>query len=222
MSDDDLFGVTVAATYANAQRNGLTWRLVPGTVISGGTVTNIPVLLDGDTSDTIRAQSLTGVFNTGDRVMVMVVPPQGNYIIGSYGAPPTSFVDEIVRTSSVGPFTTTEQLLDQITFTSPSSLLRWKLTWVGTIQSSVAGDGMRLRLRWEEGTTLTSSGVLFNQKEVNSDVINKGMPLTIVKTVTGLIGEVSIGVLGVRGSGSGNLTSFADSAREISTLLEVY
>lgn len=82
------FAAGADAIYQNAQRAGLTWRLMVGTVVSADTsVTSVDVLMDGDTQDATRTQSLVGGLVAGARVMVMVVPPQGNYIIGFYGVP---------------------------------------------------------------------------------------------------------------------------------------
>jgi hypothetical protein len=80
----------ISALVDNADRLGLKWNLRPGTVAadnlldSGNQVPSnaIPVVLDGDTA-TILAVPLAGVSSTGARVMVLQVPPGGNFIIGS-------------------------------------------------------------------------------------------------------------------------------------------
>lgn len=222
--NNELFVASADATIANAARLGLMWRLTPATVIEGIETMNTLVTVDVDLNpQPTRVISLIGSLATGQRVMLMIVPPLGTYIIGMYGSNVSlrSYIDEIVRTTAVTGITTTETLLDQITFTSLGPDVRYKLTWVGTIQSSVAGDGMRIRARWNAGVNVDSSGTLFTQREVNADVINKGMVFTLVKTVTGIpAGTASIGVLAVRGSGTGTLQSFADANREISLLLE--
>lgn len=87
MNESDLFATGAAAVIENAQRSGLTWRLVPGTVVStSGNVTSISVVVDGDL-EPINTQSLMGPIPVGSRVMVLSVPPQGNYIVGWYGGP---------------------------------------------------------------------------------------------------------------------------------------
>jgi hypothetical protein len=86
--DANFFATNADAIYRNAQRAGLTWRLMVGTVASSSSsITSIDVLMDGDTQEITRAQSLVGSVSAGVRVMVMVVPPQGNYIIGFYEQP---------------------------------------------------------------------------------------------------------------------------------------
>jgi len=131
------------------------------------------------------------------------------------------YVDETTRTSSVGPFTNTETLLDQITFSAVAGA-RYKLTWDGTVQSSVANDLVALRPRWKAGATLDSAGTLFTEREVNIDIAARGMGRTVVATVTGITaGQASIGILAVRTGGTGNITAFGDATRKVTTLLEI-
>jgi hypothetical protein len=78
-----------AALVENARKLGLVWRLVPGTVndiTAGVLTTQVPVIMDGDTNS-ITAFDLVGVF-PGMRVMVLAIPPSGNYIIGNYQGGP--------------------------------------------------------------------------------------------------------------------------------------
>lgn len=61
------------------------WRLTPGTITTGG-VDSVLVQLDGEglqgaTVTVIPAVSLVGFVATGARVMIMSVPPSGNYVI---------------------------------------------------------------------------------------------------------------------------------------------
>lgn len=205
----------------NAQRAGLVWRLLPATVIDGSSSANVQLIIDGDDQGVSRAMSLIGPVRMNRRVMVMVVPPQGNYIVGTYADNNTTFVDEITRTATVGTFTTTETLLDQITFTAVDDA-RYKLTWVGHVQSGVVGDIVQLRCRWENAATLTSTGTLFSSHQVNIDIAGRAMNETLIKTVTGIsAGETAIGVLAVRSSGSGAISSNGSANNEVSMLLEL-
>jgi hypothetical protein len=60
----------------HAGRLGLIWHLRPATVMS----TNI-IVFDGDTQP-ISAVSMIGPLYVGARVMVIIVPPDGNFIVG--------------------------------------------------------------------------------------------------------------------------------------------
>lgn len=71
----------------NAARLGLTWRLLPATVVSKADAGEaVLVRLDGDDAniDAVRSISLCGVVMPGERVMVMFVPPQGIYVLSRY------------------------------------------------------------------------------------------------------------------------------------------
>ena len=225
MTETDLFVTSASAAVENAARLGLTWRILTATIIDGTTTMNVLVTIDGDVeSQLTRAISLIGPLQDGERVTVLVTPPQGVYIIGTYGPrmSPLSYIDEITRTTAVTGITTTETELDQITFDSRGPDVRYKLTWVGTVQSSVANDSIRLKGRWGEGVgPLTAADTQFTSRDVNADVAGRGQVFTLVKTVTGIpAGFTVIGVTAVRSGGSGTIQSFADVNREVSMLLE--
>lgn len=85
MNGDSVAG-TVKALQADARRLGLTWQLRPATagLEVGG---KVQVILDGD-SVFINAVSLIGSMAEGSRVMAMLVPPAGVFIIGGIGTSP--------------------------------------------------------------------------------------------------------------------------------------
>jgi len=78
----ELIGTLIQEITARAPALGLTWRLRPGEVIAvvgDGTAT---VRYDGDETD-MRTIILINRVRIGQRVMVIFVPPAGNYIIGT-------------------------------------------------------------------------------------------------------------------------------------------
>lgn len=83
MSEAEEIGVGIEALVDTFRRMGLMWRLLPATVFADNTNTpsSTRILIDGDTDPT-RAISMVGQVPQGARVFVMVVPPQGNYIVG--------------------------------------------------------------------------------------------------------------------------------------------
>lgn len=83
MSESEEIGVGVEALVETFRRMGLMWRLLPATVFAADTNTpsSTKITIDGDTEPT-RAISMVGQVPQGARVFVMVVPPQGNYIVG--------------------------------------------------------------------------------------------------------------------------------------------
>lgn len=82
MTNPDIIGTTVKALQEHARSLGLTWSLRPGTVTSvdGGVL----VTLDGDAA-IISAVNLLDFVSIGDRVMIISVPPSGNFIVGLVG-----------------------------------------------------------------------------------------------------------------------------------------
>lgn len=119
-------------------------------------------------------------------------------------------VDEVIRTSVVGTFTTTETVLDFITFTAVSTA-RYTLWCSTSLQSSVAADLVDFRFRYLAGATLTTSGTEFHHVLPNCDVANKGQWISTMRSITGLSGQYSIGVTAVRSSGTGNIQSFGSA-----------
>lgn len=88
--EPDLIGSAVEELINQAKRLGLTWSIIPGTVSSVSSssglwpASNTWVVQDNDSNPT-RAMSLVGPVAESTRVMLMHVPPQGNYIIGFVG-----------------------------------------------------------------------------------------------------------------------------------------
>jgi hypothetical protein len=121
---------TVQALIANARRLGLTWTLTPGTVAPGaGDGSLVPVVVDGD-DVAINTVSLVGAQGVGMRVMVLTVPPAGNYIIGYYGVATTRralvYADTHVCDADL-TLSTSDQVLSNcthtFTITSPATLI---------------------------------------------------------------------------------------------------
>lgn len=88
---NDIVLAAVNQLKTEASRLGISWNLIPATVatISGSSggewpASNVYVIQDNDTNVS-RSMSLIGRVRPGTRVMLMHVPPQGNYIIGSLG-----------------------------------------------------------------------------------------------------------------------------------------
>lgn len=104
MIDNSAFNNTDATLAAinqlklDADRLGISWTLIPATaaVVSGGgsnywPASNVYVIQDNDVNPS-RAISLIGRVASSARVMIMHVPPQGSYIIGTFGDTTTDVV----------------------------------------------------------------------------------------------------------------------------------
>jgi hypothetical protein len=75
--------------------------------------------MDGDEDQQSPAQSLLEPAPiTGDRVMILVVPPQGNYVVGYYGSSSERFRDGQTGTQSV-TITAATSAFSTVTFATP-------------------------------------------------------------------------------------------------------
>jgi hypothetical protein len=104
-----------------ADRLGLTWGLRPGTVVlttSPYSPREASVRMDGDDGN-ITVVSLIGDMAVGDRVMVMHVPPAGEYTIGFLNRPSSAIFTQ-ASTSD-----TANIIAETVTFTLPSVTLEF-------------------------------------------------------------------------------------------------
>ncbi|MFI7072042.1 hypothetical protein [Micromonospora sediminicola] len=129
------------------------------------------------------------------------------------------WVAENDRQTTVGSITTTEAVLQSVTFTAVSTA-RYKISAVQSIQSTVAGDLIQMRIRWSAGAILSTSGTELKSILPNADVASKGQAQPITATVTNLSGQITVGVTAVRNSGTGTVSSFGDSRMTNTILVE--
>lgn len=129
------------------------------------------------------------------------------------------WVAESTRQTAVGSITTTETVIQSVTFTAVSTA-RYKITAVQSIQSTVAGDLIQMRVRWSAGAILSTSGTELLSILPNADIAGKGQGQPLTVTVTNLSGQVTVGVTAVRNSGTGTISSFGDSRMTNTILVE--
>jgi hypothetical protein len=85
MTAPEMVGLAASTIAENAKRLGLVWTMRPATVVSYDRTTGMATaIFDGDTVP-LTMTSLAGPLTAAQRVMVMIVPPSGNFIIGSVG-----------------------------------------------------------------------------------------------------------------------------------------
>lgn len=88
-----LFGAQAEAIVDRAKALGLTWTLRPGTVNStSATAPN--VIYDGDT-EPVGVVSLVGNLLPDSRVMMLQVPPAGNFVLGRLNTTGSSGVKQL-------------------------------------------------------------------------------------------------------------------------------
>ena len=128
------------------------------------------------------------------------------------------YIAESRRTSTVSSITTTETVVQSLTFTAVSGV-RYKVTAIQSAQSTVAGDNPQIRLRWASGASVTTAGTEIISVLPVCAVVNKGEMVTVVDTfVPNVNGQVTVGVTMVRAIGTGTISSNG-AASHVDTIL---
>lgn len=144
-----------------AERLGLTWGLRPATAQApfSADPTLTPVILDGDTV-AISAHSLIGMVPVTARVMVMFVPPSGNYVVGYAAKSPTEAVAGARATTTGFILTTsgtTESDIPELAIANASVAAGNLYSFLGNIVINGGGSATSFLFRWRKGTSLTGT-----------------------------------------------------------------
>jgi hypothetical protein len=147
-----------------AKRLGLTWGLRPGKVVSVTSGTgpyNPGVQLDGDDADTvILTASLVGGLAVGMRVMVMAVPPNGNYVVGIISSTDLRRYEVGGFTNHGTTITTTETVMETFSQFVIRQGAAYRVEFDGwLLAASTTSTQFRLRKTDATGTVLTASDV---------------------------------------------------------------
>ena len=132
------------------------------------------------------------------------------------------YVTDLTRVVNSANVTTTETVLDFVTFTAVTGAF-YKLTWNGNARSSIANDVALVRFRYQAGAALTTAGTQFYITQISfpTALANNGPSFNFCKVISGIAaGQTSIGVTIIRSSGSGTISSLGSGTWEVSTLLE--
>lgn len=132
------------------------------------------------------------------------------------------FITDSTRlVNSVG-VTTTETVIDSVTFTAVAGQ-RYKLTWNSNIRSSNVNDTGRTIFRWTPGAVASIAGTLFysTQFQISAVIVGNAHSFCFIDTVTGITaGQTTIGVSIIRDTGAGTLTSIGNANWQNVTILE--
>lgn len=97
------------------------------------------------------------------------------------------FVGEQRNNSVIHTTTGTEAICDAVTFTVGATTERYKVTWNFTVQSSIAADAGRVRIRHQSGSSLTSAGTQDAVQTFNIQAANRGQSGNVlIATIAGL------------------------------------
>lgn len=115
------------------------------------------------------------------------------------------YIDEQRNNSTIHTSTGTETICQTSTITSVGSSARYRVTWNFSLQSNVAADAGRVRIRHLSGSSLTTSGTQDAIQTYNIQQANKGQSGNVlIATITGLAaGTWTVGGTLQRTSGTG-------------------
>lgn len=162
----ELLQLAVEASRALADSPDLrdrAWQLQPAQIVIADAASPTAIL-DGDgvlggTSTPIPLVSLIGFCAVGGRVMVLRIPPAGNYAIADIsGATSESTFDATEASTTSGTFTTAGGTVVGLSFIVPASG-KVQLTWGAEINNS-AGNFSLLSPQVAEGGTVGSGAVI--------------------------------------------------------------
>lgn len=115
----------------------------------------------------------------------------------------------------------TETVIQTLTFPAVSGA-SYMVTAMQNVQSSLVNDLVRIRLKWQSGTSLTagSSTKLFTTLS-NCDVVGRGAPVTLNKVFTpNVTGNVTVGITFQRESASpANVLSYGEADRSENSII---
>lgn len=160
-----LMSAQADAMVERAKSLGLTWTLRPATVETAPTSTAPPAVTYDSDSAAVDAVSLIGRVYVNDRVMMLMIPPGGNYIIGNLNTliPLTTRIDSASGTAAAGA--------EAVALTLPSMVFApgsaYRIIW-GTDQVSSVANVVVWRVR--QGTSTAGTTVYLGQKPVPTGV----------------------------------------------------
>lgn len=126
---------------------------------------------------------------------------------------------ESIRTASSASITTTETVVQSVTFNAVAGT-GYLVRSIQSVQSTVAGDLVRMRLRYAAGASVTSAGTKLLTILPNCESAGKGLPWSMVALFTApTTGQYTIGVTMVRDTGTGTISSFGTADRAENYLL---
>lgn len=179
----ELLSVQAQAVVDRAKALGLIWTLRPAAVQTSSSSAPT-VIYDGDT-EPVGAVTLIGNVLPDDRVMMLQVPPAGNFIIGKVGSPITNALaiptlrGETLSTGDV-TLTTASQNVGQAASLTISTPAQYIITIMADFDQTVSGGNN------VAGATLQINGV-GRSEQILFGVTAAGQRATLSKTYYGTL-----------------------------------
>lgn len=117
------------------------------------------------------------------------------------------YIGAQTNNSSDTTFTTTETSAVTVTWTAGSTSERFAILALAPWESTASGDLMVARIRYKAGAALSSppsaDSELFDMQYRSEAANSPGAPTVLFNTLTGISGQYTAGLTGVRSAGSG-------------------
>jgi hypothetical protein len=197
----------ITALLTEARRLGLVWGLRPATAQGDGNY-----IYDGD-QEPIKAVNLITPVSAGYRVMIMFVPPSGNYVVGELSPPPRGrglFIETSETTSSPAVGTSESTVLSILQVSFPAGRA-YEFKVSGGIFSTVAGALAYFRIR--NGSALL--GEFYRQRTEGGSVMTQDMSL-LAGTVPGdgvITADINLNMFISPASGVNTVSHFGSTDR---------
>lgn len=126
----------------------------------------------------------------------------------------TPYIDDNVKVANTTSASTTEVVIDSMTFTAIANE-KVLLHFDAAYQGSIVADVLELRMRYKAGATLDATGTLFGILRIRIEVGTSPQPVAMARVASGIAaGQTTIGVTMNRQSGTGTLTVLGSATSE--------
>jgi hypothetical protein len=224
IGDEDVITL-IGAVQDNAQRLGLIWTLTPGTVTAASP---LAVRLDspsGDAEVAIPVVSLIGMLGAGARVMVVSVPPAGQYIIGRISGVGRGVIGanatnngSVATATSATPVPISSASWDS----EPNFLFRsgyvYKVTFAGGV-ATAGGTAMFGTIQVRKGSASAVGTLLCNWPDgipagFNNIVLTRTF-VSFIKNSTPIDVKTQLSVCAVRGTAASTYVLYGDAVQPL-------
>jgi hypothetical protein len=171
----------------------------------------------------VRDGIVSGFASAAARTSAVTSPIQGmvsyradalaleNYDGSNWTPTQANYVARTTRTSNSSAITTTETVVDSVTFTAVAGR-RCRVHWMSSIQGNTSANNIEIRLRYAAGASVSSSGTLIGGTIHTTVATNASHPIHLCRTISGIAaGQTTIGALLIVTFGAGNTTSVASA-----------
>lgn len=178
----------------------------PGNLVTIDSTGKLQFGSGGGTYDTNLYRSAADTLKTDD-----------NFIVS--GALGGLFVAKSERSAPSANFTTTEIVIQSLTFTAVSGFT-YEVTALQSFQSTTQGESAVVRLRWAAGASVTIAGAQIDAKIAPAFVAGLGYITPLNNTFApNVSGQVTVGITAIRNTGTTGTWSSWGASNNIDTII---